>query len=185
MQGGSINVESRLNEGSCFSFKLKYEKCNSTASDLSILNQKKKKESNTLMEGVSVLLVEDNILNQILAKKVLLNWRCKVDLADNGLVAVEKAKNNKYDIILMDIQLPEIDGYEATRIIRTTLPNPQCRVPIVAMTAHAIIGESEKCIQEGMDDYISKPFDENVLHSKIKQLLIDKKVITNGKSGST
>jgi len=168
IQGGEINVESREKEGSVFSFTLVYRKSTTEAKvpDSKIENS----ELNTIKE-LSVLLVEDNALNQLLAKKVLTDWGWTVDIAENGLIAVEKAGKHNYDIVLMDIQLPEMDGYEATRYIRTKLQPPKSRVPIIAMTAHAISGEEEKCIEAGMNDYISKPFNTRKLYMKIASVL--------------
>ena len=99
--------------------------------------------------------------------KVLNDWGFKVELAVNGLEAVEMVSQNQYDIVLMDISMPEMDGYTATRVIRTTLPAPTCEIPIVAMTASALIGENEKCYKAGMNDYVPKPFDPTLLLQKI------------------
>jgi CheY-like chemotaxis protein/HPt (histidine-containing phosphotransfer) domain-containing protein len=118
-----------------------------------------------------VLLVEDNLLNQVLAKKVLTNWGWEVDIADNGNMAIEQLKKRDYDIILMDIQLPEMDGYEATQYIRKRFPAPKCNIPIMAMTAHAMSSEEEKCKKIGMNGYISKPFDQKVLYTRILRLI--------------
>jgi PAS domain S-box-containing protein len=173
---GHISVTSKVNEGSIFCFTLKFSK------DLSPekFDVPEKKESNLpgLATGLRILLVEDNLLNQVLAKKVLTDWNWNVEVAENGLVAVEKVLNNTYDIVLMDIQLPEMDGYEATRQIRSTLPAPRCNTPIMAMTAHAISSEEEKCIAAGMDGYISKPFNQKTLYNKI--ISIVKPHFTNG-----
>lgn len=168
-QGGSISVKSKINEGSCFSFRLKFRKSNKSHKSTDPRIQSNE-DSEMNLEGVRVLLVEDNLMNQLLAKKILKNWKCIVELAENGLVAVEKASHNDFDIILMDIQMPEMDGYEATTRIRS-LPDIKRNVSIIAMTAHAISGEAEKCISLGMDDYISKPFDENNLYNKITGLI--------------
>jgi len=164
MQGGSIRVESKVGEGSVFTFNIKFKK------NLNPDTEKKKVQETQepeFLQELHILLVEDNTLNQILAKKVLNDWHWKVDVADNGLMAVEKIKNNHYDVVLMDIQMPEMDGYEATRRVRKTFDEPRCHVPIIAMTAHALAGEAEKCLNVGMDDYISKPFDKKMLYSKI------------------
>jgi CheY-like chemotaxis protein len=98
---------------------------------------------------------------------VLTDWNWKVDIAGNGLIAIEKLEKNDYDVVLMDIQMPEMDGYETTRRVRKTFKEPKNHIPIIAMTAHALAGEAEKCLSVGMNDYISKPFDKKVLHSKI------------------
>ncbi len=168
LQGGTIAVKSEVDKGSVFSFNLKFKK-----------NLKPEAEKNNVLEhheiqaleGLTVLLAEDNLLNQILAKKLMADWKCKVDVANNGLIAIDKLNKNNYDLILMDIQMPEMDGYEATRIIRNTFAPPKRDIPIIAVTAHALTGEVEKCLNAGMNDYISKPYDANVLYSKIKSVL--------------
>lgn len=116
--------------------------------------------------GVRVLLAEDNKANQLLATTWLGRVGHSVDLARNGIEAVELAQRAPYDLILMDIQMPEMDGLEASRRIRA-LSHPVARVPIIAMTANAMKGDKELCLQAGMNDYISKPFDKAVLFEKI------------------
>jgi PAS domain S-box-containing protein len=170
LQGGTIQVESHPGKGSVFSFNLSFKK-----------NHRKREQNNgfsreeefdlSLLRGLKVLLVEDNVLNQVLARKVLSDWEWEVDVADNGLVAIEKMARNDFDLILMDIQLPEMDGYEATRYIRKKLSDPKRNIPIIAMTAHAIAGEAEKCFLAGMNEYVSKPFDPRDLYTKIAQVL--------------
>jgi len=107
-------------------------------------------------EDIRILLVEDNPINQRVALKILEKKDYKVDTADNGALALEALKNKEYDIVLMDIQMPEMDGLEATRQIRKNLDQGR-RLPIIAMTANALKGDREKCIDAGMDDYVSKP----------------------------
>jgi len=110
-----------------------------------------------------VLVVEDNIVNQKLALRMLELLGCRVEVASNGMEAVEKVGKGKYDLVFMDCQMPEMDGYEATRRIRH-LGNSSGHTPIVAMTAHTMQGDHEKCLSSGMDDYISKPIRrENLL----------------------
>ncbi len=169
LQGGDISVKSELAKGSVFDFNLRFDK-----SSKSLIENKNgySKENETIsMKGLNILLVEDNLLNQVLAKKVLSDWHWNVDIAENGLIAIEKVKQNDFDVILMDIQLPEMDGYEATRNIRKMGNTAKSNVPIIAMTAHAMSGEAEKCINAGMNEYISKPFDTTVLHNKIISVL--------------
>ncbi len=166
--GGEIKVTSEVNKGSAFSFDLTYKKNNKTNSakkvDLKIPETETKRELN-------ILLVEDNTLNQILAQKVLTDWGWVVEIADNGLIAVEKIEKQSFDLVLMDIQLPEMDGYEATRYIREKMVPPKSAIPIIAMTAHAISGEEDKCYKVGMDGYISKPFNPQNLYQKILSVL--------------
>ncbi|MGQ0829318.1 MAG: response regulator [Bacteroidota bacterium] len=175
MQGGKIEVQSEVGRGSTFSFNLKFRK--NIIHSVEKENKAPKKSNEPLVEDLNVLLVEDNILNQVLAKKVLTNWNWNVEIAENGLIALEKLKERDFDIVLMDIQLPEMDGYDATRHIRTDFPEPKCKVPIMAMTAHAMSGEEEKCRTAGMNGYISKPFDQNVLYSRIINILNEHDVL--------
>lgn len=168
-QGGKISVSSVLKEGSCFSFSLNFIKCKSINTDE--IGIKKVSTEADLPEGTKVLLVEDNMLNQILAKKVLSNWKCTIQVAENGLIAIEKIKETNFDVVLMDIQMPEMNGYEATEFIRKKLPPEKCNVPIIAMTAHAFTSEIEKCKALGMNDYISKPFNETELYLKVSNAI--------------
>ncbi|MBA3972253.1 MAG: response regulator, partial [Bacteroidetes bacterium] len=164
MQGGTIEVKSKVGEGSVFTFNLKFKK--NMNKDLGVKGKPIELPA-VQQENVNVLLVEDNLLNQILAKKVLTDWKWNVELAENGVIALEKLKKQDFDVILMDIQLPEMDGYEATRQIRNAFKAPKSITPIIAMTAHALSGESDRCRKAGMDDYISKPFDPKILYSKV------------------
>ncbi|HEX4888307.1 MAG TPA: response regulator, partial [Luteibaculaceae bacterium] len=109
----------------------------------------------TLFPGISILLVEDNRLNQLVAIEMFKRLGCSVDLAENGGVAIEMVKVKRFDLIFMDIQMPIIDGYSAAQEIHTVLG---IDTPIVAMTAHVLPGERERCLSYGMSDYISKPF---------------------------
>ncbi len=118
-------------------------------------------------EIIKALIVEDNELNAILAEKVLRDWNWKVEVAGDGFIALDKIKHKDFDVVLMDIQLPGIDGYETTRKIRNEMEAPKNAITIIAMTAHALMGEEEKCLEAGMDGYVSKPFDPEKLYLKI------------------
>ena len=109
-----------------------------------------------------ILVVEDNTINQKVICRLLEKEGCDVSLAKNGKEAVELVKKNKYDLILMDIQMPVMDGFEATIHIRKAEKRDE-RIPIVAITANAIQGDLERCIEFGMDDYIVKPIDRKKL----------------------
>ncbi len=176
MQGGEISVDSEVGARSTFSFNLKFKKN---------LHPDKKEDSFheegniPHVDGLNILLVEDNVLNQVLAKKVLSDWNWNVEVAENGLEAIEKLKKQNFDIVLMDIQLPEMDGYEATRRIRKDFSPPKCDIPIMAMTAHAMFSEEEKCRAAGMNGYISKPFDTKILYSRIIYILNASGYFTN------
>ena len=112
------------------------------------------------IDNISILLVEDNDLNRMVAQNSLRYFNCKVTEAENGFEALEILRKQKFDVILMDVQMPEMDGIEATRIIRNEF---KLTTPIIALTANAFKTEIEKCREAGMDDYITKPFDETVM----------------------
>jgi len=117
-----------------------------------------------------VLLAEDNVTNQLVAKAILSNLGCHVEIASNGREVLESLARNSFDMVLMDCQMPEMDGYEATRRIRSGKGNVlNAEIPIVAMTAHAMQGDREKCLECGMDDYISKPISVNDLRSALER----------------
>jgi len=105
-----------------------------------------------------VLVVEDNAVNRMLAQRLLVRLGCVVDLAENGRIACQQMENQRYDLVLMDCQMPEVDGFEATRLIRTGEDRGRARTPIVALTANAMSQDRERCLAAGMDDYLSKPF---------------------------
>ena len=173
LQGGKISVESTIGKGSEFSFSLHFKKAqkgmviNTQANDSAI--------NPDFLKDAKILLVEDNELNQLLAIKVFEKWNKKIDVAANGKIAIEKINNDTYDIILMDIQMPEMDGLELTSYIRNNM-GEKSNTPIIALTAHATVDEERKCLENGMDDYLSKPYDFNVLLSKIYKNLRKNKV---------
>lgn len=159
LQDGTLMVESIPDEGSTFAFTLTYKKVKEEGKSKNVNNSQLISD-----KKVHVLLVEDNVLNQKLALRVLEKFGFTSDLAQNGRIAVEKVRENKFDIILMDLQMPEMDGYQATTFIRQELKST---IPIMAMTAHSLVGEKDKCIEIGMNDYITKPFNQRELFDKI------------------
>ncbi len=167
-QGGTIRVKSKLNEGSTFSFTLSFQK---TKSDIELLQGTMNTESRQEepeIENIKVLVVEDIALNQLLMMTILEDFGFECDIAANGLLAIEKLKSNDYHIILMDLQMPEMNGFEATDYIRNILNS---EIPIIALTADVTTVDLAKCTSVGMNDYISKPVDERLLYSKIVGLL--------------
>ncbi|KAF1079919.1 MAG: diguanylate cyclase/phosphodiesterase (GGDEF & EAL domains) with PAS/PAC sensor(s) [Candidatus Rifleibacterium amylolyticum] len=119
------------------------------------------------LKGLSVLLVEDNEINQDFASELLVRAGIRVEIADNGMVALRMLEKNQFDCVLMDVQMPEMDGYAAARAIR--LQEKYRQLPIVAMTAGAMSGDREKALQAGMNDYITKPIDPQMLFRKLLQ----------------
>ncbi len=110
-----------------------------------------------------VLVAEDVELNQYLVRHIMESWGFTVDVVSNGREAVNKIQENKYDLVLMDIQMPEMDGMEATRAIRQLSDPVKAAIPIVALTANALKGDSEKYLAAGMNDFLPKPFNEQKL----------------------
>jgi PAS domain S-box-containing protein len=167
MQRGRIEVHSQEHVGSTFTVHIPYSIGSTKVSKLA--QQQKKNDVPSISHNVRVLLVEDNDINRLYAKSILQTWKCNTDIAENGLIAIEKLKSNSYDVILMDVQMPVMDGYEATKAIRM-MPHPVASTPIVALTANATKIDVEKCLQAGMNDYLSKPFTPEDLY----QMLFEK-----------
>jgi signal transduction histidine kinase/DNA-binding NarL/FixJ family response regulator/HPt (histidine-containing phosphotransfer) domain-containing protein len=170
MMGGSIQVKSEKGQGSDFLFSILFEKCNADEIEPLKTISKKKPEpgDSSHLNHVRILLVEDVVPNQKVALRYLHKFGCKTDIAASGKEALNMLKTGLYDIILMDIQMPEMDGIEATKIIRASrFENISNDIPIIAMTAHAMKGDKESFIESGMNDYVSKPFKEHELFSAI------------------
>lgn len=162
-QNGKIKVTSRVDEGSTFSFKLSFQKTKVEAEvETEII------ELDTEIKNIKVLVVEDIALNQLLMKTLLDDFGFERDIASNGKIAIEKLQLKTYDIILMDLQMPEMNGFEATEYIRNTMNS---KVPIIALTADVTTVDLAKCKAVGMNDYIAKPVDERLLYTKIVGLV--------------
>jgi CheY-like chemotaxis protein len=114
------------------------------------------------------LLVEDNKVNQFLANSLLKSWNAQVDISEDGLDALDKMKSEHYDLVLMDLQMPIMDGFEATEQIRNQLKSD---VPIIGLSANALNGERERSLEKGMNDYVSKPFQPELLYERIHSLI--------------
>ena len=164
LQDGTITVESEAGKGTTFRIIIPYK----IAAEQSRLAMPV--EISTAIQydfvNVCVLVVEDNEINRSLLYHLFNSWQLKFDLVNNGREAIDILQTKNYNLILMDIQMPEMDGYTATQEIRGKL---QLNTPIIAMTAHAMAGEREKCLSYGMNEYISKPIREGQLHKLIAQ----------------
>jgi len=158
-QGGHISVTSTEGKGSEFSFSLTFV----IPSEISTLLTQQKPAERLATAG-RILMCEDNETIQYLTQKLVENTGWTLDIAANGLEGVELLKKGKYDLVLMDIQMPQMDGYQATQVIRGELKS---EVPIIALTAHSMIKEKGRCLAMGMNDYLSKPFDKKELLDKV------------------
>lgn len=154
--GGELEVKSTVGKGSTFSFSLLLTKCDSEVQ----IEPNKGEELSPDLQGTKVLIVEDHEINMFMAVTILEQWSCQIDQAGNGMEAIEKVRQNTYDIILMDVRMPEMNGIEATKYIREDL---KIKTPIIALTANAIKGDNEDCFDAGMNDYVSKPFKQEDL----------------------
>lgn len=168
MYGGKIELQSELGKGAEFCFEIYFTI--SASKNLSSVPTTTNNNVTKLAEK-SILVVEDNDLNQLLASSYLKKNGVNVDIAENGAIAVEKLKQNKYDLILMDLQMPVMDGYTATKIIRQEL---KLDLPIIACSAHSSVVERDNWIEKGMNDYISKPFSEKTLVDVLSTYLMVK-----------
>ena len=165
--GGKISVKSEVNRGSVFTVDLEFEKIDITAKGEQQLQPEVDAE-NISLKNRRVLVAEDNKMNQLLIKSILDNYLAITELVENGEEVIEAAKKQNYDLILMDVQMPKVDGITATKLIRKDIDS---KVPIIAMTAYVLPGEKEKCKEAGMNDYLSKPLDEREVISMLKKYM--------------
>jgi CheY-like chemotaxis protein len=165
-QGGKITVESEIMEGSTFTVLLNFGKSNEL-----VETEVESLEINPTLGNVRVLLVEDIALNQLLMKTLLDDIGFEIDIAADGKIAIEKLQESRFDIVLMDLQMPEMNGFEATTYIRKVMKST---IPIIALTADVTTADASKCLEVGMDDYLAKPVDEKLLYQKIINLISSK-----------
>jgi PAS domain S-box-containing protein len=184
LMGGDIGVESTKNMGSKFYFTLRLEQGDKekvVSPDSLVSSRLEEKGGKEIADNkiqmtkasrgaFKILLAEDNFINQKVALRIMSEAGYKADAVMNGIQAVKAVEDNKYDVILMDVQMPEMDGMTATRKIRE-LKSENGNVPIIAITAHALMGDKEKCLEAGMDDYLSKPIRSEVLIQKLDKWL--------------
>jgi signal transduction histidine kinase/ligand-binding sensor domain-containing protein/CheY-like chemotaxis protein len=163
LRNSRINLESEPGVGSHFYFDYSFGISKSSKS-LQSDSSKSKEQS---FKNLKILMVEDNTINQAIASKFLNKWGAEITFADNGLIGVEKVKQQQFDLVLMDLQMPEMDGFQATRAIRSIPGEYYQKLPILALTAAAMQEVRQQVEAAGMNDYIAKPFNPNDLYNKI------------------
>ncbi|MFT5266306.1 MAG: CheY-like chemotaxis protein, partial [Polaribacter sp.] len=170
LQDSTIQLESELGEGSTFFFDLV----------MPIGEQKSTKKdidptlpiaSDLQFDGNHILLVEDNKINVMVAMKFLKKWGLRVDVAENGQIALDKIQQNNYELVLMDLDMPVLDGYEATAAIRDSKEERISQLPIIALSASAVSDFREKAMELGMNEYVTKPFKPEELYGVLSGVL--------------
>lgn len=163
LQGGKIWVESKVGEGSSFFFNVFLDLSN----DEQIETPERDTSVSSNLNGIDILVAEDNKVNQMLIKQVCKNWNANISIADNGRIAVEKSKAKAYDVILMDLQMPELNGFEAVEKIREDDTNLNLNTPILALTADAMPETKSYVVRSGFNGYVTKPFKSESLLKEI------------------
>jgi signal transduction histidine kinase/DNA-binding response OmpR family regulator len=182
---GTISVKSQLHIGSTFTLTIpliktavKEIKTEPVVSNDKILELLAKLQG---LEKLKILIVDDMLINQLLTKTILEDIGFETEVAENGKIAIQLLEKNNYDIILMDLQMPEMDGWEATEHIRNKMKPPKSTIPIIALTADVTQRNADKCKAAGMNEYVSKPINETDLLHKVTRLVIEKRNAGNNK----
>lgn len=174
LQNGYIGVKSTPGKGSTFFFEISYKATNALPAGQTPANTGNEKpaqlddETSRNLHGTRILLVEDNTMNQFVARQILKKWNAEVSIAETGVEALESLRSTPFDVVLMDLQMPEMSGYEATSLIRSGHSDiMNADIPIIALTADAFDETRSKVLEAGMNDFITKPFKQDELFSKI------------------
>ena len=169
LQGGTISVDSEEGDGSTFYVELSFGKGSSEEEAKTIPEDFDSEKS---LSGLKVLLAEDNLVNQKVMLRFLERWNVEMKVVDNGEEAVEAIKENNYDVVLMDLQMPKMDGYEASENIRKLDDPYKRKTPIIALTAAALKEVREKVYASGMNDFVTKPFNPADLEQKLFRFIV-------------
>jgi len=167
LKGGELTVSSQLGKGSTFNF-INWHTI--AAKPVEKMSSKPDKVLSPF-NNITVLVAEDNMVNQFMLSKMLKDWNVEVEMVDNGRKLIEKLKAKKYDLVLMDTHMPEMNGYETARTIRVDFEEPKRSIPIISLSASSFGHEQEQAITSGMNDVLAKPFQPYQLHEKMSQLL--------------
>ncbi len=168
LQGGELWVDSEDGKGSTFYIGMEFGKGEGTSTSDAFESAE---SSRLILKGKKILLAEDNVVNQKVMKRFLERWEVEMTIVENGIEVLEALKKSRYDVILMDLQMPKMDGYEATKAIRTLSDPSKRETPIVALTAAALQEVKEKVFASGMNDFVTKPFNPTELQQKLAELI--------------
>ncbi|MGH1398208.1 MAG: ATP-binding protein [Alphaproteobacteria bacterium] len=170
LMGGEIGVDSVEGQGSTFWFTIPLTIADETEVLVNLYDEKQGSSNITLSKDIRILAVDDHPVNQTFVKKLLKKLGfVYVDLAENGRQALDMIAENNYDVVLMDCQMPELDGYQATTLLRECEEKTGSHLPVIALTANAMVGDKEKCLRAGMDDYLSKPIKPDKLMAMLEK----------------
>ncbi len=179
LMGGEINVKSEYGKGTIFKVLFPYKQSKPTAAITEAINTNN--TSKNIYPAAMVLVAEDNKVNQLLISSVLRSYKINADVVENGEDVIKMVSQKEYDLILMDIQMPVMDGYDTTELLRKKMI---IATPIVAMTAFALPGERERCLEAGMNDYLAKPIEMQQLQTVLAKYLSSKKNLTSGSNNN-
>jgi len=166
LMGSHIQLKSTPGQGSIFYFDLELEKASQPAIPSEKIPDYSKKDN---LKGLKILITDDNPVNVLVVKRFLQQWQAEYDIAENGQIALEKVQANNYDLVLMDLKMPVMDGYEATIAIRKLAGDKYKNLPVIALTASALAETRDEMLESGMNDYVSKPFNPDELFARIKE----------------
>jgi PAS domain S-box-containing protein len=166
LQDGVLNVDSVVGKGSTFSVTLDFE----LGIQEEVETEQNKSGNYPLLEEIKILIAEDNVVNQLLIKQILSKWNAEFEIAANGQEALDMMKDEFFDVVLLDLQMPVLDGISAVRIIRS-LKGKQSKVPVIALTADAFVETRQNVVDSGFTDFVTKPFKEETLYDTIRKHL--------------
>ncbi|MGZ3758155.1 MAG: ATP-binding protein, partial [Mucilaginibacter sp.] len=176
LKGGELGVSSQIGKGSVFKFSNWFTLAEAPSNEHK--NNAVNRELSSL-NGVKILVAEDNTVNQFMLSKLLKDWNVKVDIVDNGKKVLDKLSSNDYDLILMDTHMPELNGYDTAKAIRLDFDEPKRKTPIISLSASSLDNEKSEAKAAGMNDVLSKPFQPYQLHAKIKNILEGRATFTD------